>query len=435
MERLGIYIIYFFIFGLVFFERVRTQGDTGSIWRLLGRNVMISISAFTGFLLFGHDLMFPAPQPGWEPFSLLKSIINYAPYGETNVGRFSAFENTWLACVKCVAATVLVAAGIWELRFSKWNKWLILFVFSLLVYPLFGKALGDKGFIGQRIYADDGSIAYKGVYDHAKVLLVWALPAAFILGSRLVMPSAVLPAERRHDLKGVKILPGMKHRFLLSRGIGFIMIFLVLNTPSLDQLSTLKLASNDKALWVISKTFTLLPASFVTLFANILFFGLFGKNKMERISYAPPFFAIMAVLVSSQACNQYDLKQTLLASTIVTFSVLLFLRLVPLHVRIWDPTCSIAIFLAGSVAGILVASITDSADFSAQLKGVLVCVGFGAGAGAVITFILRSLGRLKPGESDLIPDPIEDEPDVEEPEAIEEKPKKRFRLPIGKNKP
>jgi len=180
-------------------------------------------------------------------------------------------------------------------------------------------------------------------------------------------------------LKGYKILPGMKHRFFLSRGIGFTMVFLVLNAPTL---------MNQK--WVISKTLTLIPASITMLFCNLLFFGLFGKNKMERLSYAPPIFAVMATLVATQACNHYNAEQAVIASIITTFVTLLYLRLAPLKIRIWDPICSVPIFMIGGFMGIVMSSITGQAEIMPQLWGIIVCLALGLGSGCLLSLIFRN---------------------------------------------
>ena len=246
-------------------------------------------------------------------------------------------------------------------------------VFSLVVYPLFGSFHWGGGFLDRA-----------GFYDFNGALLIWALPAAFVLGARLLVPSAVLPVERVHHLKGFKVLPGMKHRFFLSRGLGFTMVFLVLNATTLV---------DEK--WFVSKTLTLIPASFTILFSQLLFYSLFGRNNMERTSYGPPVFAVMAALVATQSCNEYNREQAVIVSVITTFTVLVFLRIVPQKIRIWDPVCSLPIFLLGGILGVLVAVITDAAQWKSQLLGVGTCLAFGGGAGIVLTMILRLFKRME----------------------------------------
>jgi ammonia channel protein AmtB len=218
-----------------------------------------------------------------------------------------------------------------------------------------------------------------GFHDHAGALLIWALPAALVLGIRLFIPAAVLPAERVHDLKGYKILPGMKYRFFLSRGLGFTMIFLVLNAPTL---------LDHK--WVISKTLTLIPASITMLFCSLLFYGLFGKNPLARLSYAPAIFAVMASLVATQACHHYTSEQAAIASIATTAVTLLYLRHAPLKIRIWDPVCAVPIFMIGGFMGIVMASITGQAKIIPQCLGILTCLVVGMGSGGLLSRMFRS---------------------------------------------
>lgn len=371
MERLGIYIFVFFFLGLAFFERARTIGETGSLWRVLFRNFLILIFAVAGYLFIGSDFTRPGFPNDW--FETAASVFRYeAPYGVTGIDH----RNTLLLevtknCLLSGAATLIVAVGIWELKIRLWSKWLLVAIFNLLIYPGFAMAQAPSGFLKY--------------YDFADALLIWALPACFVLGIRLPVSPLALPDEKKHDLKDIKILPGIKHRFLFSRGIGFTMVFLVLNATTLEGHS-----------WILSKTLTLIPASFTIIFCNLLFFGLFGRNQMERYSYAPPFFAIMAALVSTQACDQYQPEQAILAGVIATFITMLYLRLAPLKIRIWDPIASVPIFMLGSFSGIVMATITSAASLFPQIAGVLMCCVWGVGSGALLVVVLQRLRIVSP---------------------------------------
>ncbi len=359
MERLGYHIFLFFFFGLTFFERVRTKGETGNVWLVLLRNLLATLLAVAVFLLVGADI--GEAGSGFQLFATAHQFISTDP-------TYEKFSQMLLPCLFCAAATLIVTAGIWELNASLWKKCLSILAFCLLVYPLFARIQSESGYLGMM-----------GFHDHAGALLIWALPATFVLGIRSLIPGSALPTERVHDLKGYKILPGMKHRFLLSRGIGFTMVFLVLNAPTL---------LNHK--WVISKTLTLIPASITMLFCNFLFFGLFGKNKMERLSYAPPIFAVMATLVATQACIHYNSEQAVFASIATTFVTLLYLRHVPLQIQIWDPICSLPIFMVGGFMGIVMASITTQAEIIPQLLGIFTCLVVGLGSGCLLSLIFRN---------------------------------------------
>ena len=374
MERLGIYIFVFFFLGLTFFERVRTRGYTGSLWTVLSRNFAVVLFSMLAFAFWGTDIM----APGFERnlFGNALEIINYvAPYGETDPGhRMSLFIDFWMQSLFAATACLIVAAGIWELRFHRWNTLIHIAVFTLVVYPIFGFMQSEKGVLGAA-----------GFYDFNGALLVWALPAAYVLGVRLATPVDFLPGLKQHNLKGVKILPGMKHRFFLARGIGLTTVFLVLNATTLD---------GHK--WFVSKTLTLIPSSLMVLLSQSLFFLLFGKKDKDRVSFAPPILAIMAAVVGTQACEKYLVWQVVLASVITTLLVLVYLRKAPLIVRTWDPICSLPVFLLGGSAGVLFASLTPVAEFGQQLLGVLTCLVFGGGTGALLTFILTRFRRPKP---------------------------------------
>ena len=110
MERLGIYIFVFFFFGLTFFERVRTRGETGSLWKVLFRNFRILLFALAGFFLAGFDMMF---NGGFLEGA--KSVIWYQPpYGEIDPGgRMTLLIDTLRQCLFCAAAT-LIRRG-WDL--------------------------------------------------------------------------------------------------------------------------------------------------------------------------------------------------------------------------------------------------------------------------------------------------------------------------------
>ncbi len=385
MDRLGIFIFYLFFFGICFFERARTRGETGGLHRVLWRNFTVALFAVVAFFLVGIDIMFPAVGEGGGLFSTAKSIINYRDIdGNITPGaRFSEFMLIWLDCLFCATATLIVAAGIWDLRIRAWSKWLLVAVFCLAVYPVFGLARGGTGFLGKL-----------DSYDHAGALLVWALPGCYVLGARLFMPSSVLPDERSYV--GLKGYQGIKHRFFFARGFGFTMIFLVLSASTLVNLPVQ--TSSSKLLWILSKTLTLIPASFTMFFCNFLFFGLFGRKGSERVAYAPPFFALMAALVATQACNQYSIQQAIIASIATTFTALLFLRVAPLRVRLWDPMCSVPVFIIGGFMGAIMASLTDAAQPMPQLVSIAVCLIFGLGVGAALTAALRQYRGMEPVE-------------------------------------
>ena len=55
MERLGDYVFLFFFLGLTFFERVRTKGSTGGLWRVLFRNLLVALFAVATFFFIGID--------------------------------------------------------------------------------------------------------------------------------------------------------------------------------------------------------------------------------------------------------------------------------------------------------------------------------------------------------------------------------------------
>lgn len=359
MDRLGPYIFIFLFLGLTFFERARTKGETGSLWLVLARNFAVFLFAAAGYLFFGVDLI--DPDSGKELFETAKSM-----FGSAN--RIGILNDLLRPGLLSVGASLIVAAGMWELRLRFWFKWAALFCFTFIIYPLFGRL----------------EAAQTGLYDFAGALLNWSLPAAFVLGIRLLVPAQALPEERKHSLKGINILPGMKHRFLVSRGIGFTMVFLVLNATTLTGSS-----------WVLSKTLTLISASFTILFCNFFFFGLFGRNDMDRISYAPPLLAIMATLTATQACNEYASHQAILAAVVTTFAAMLYLRTVPLKIRYWDPVCSTPVFLIGGISGALIATITEPAKLLYQIPGVIACLAIGCGSGAAISLLLSRFALQK----------------------------------------
>ena len=370
MERLGIYIFVFFFLGLAFFERVRTLGETGSLWRVLSRNLLVLLVAALVFFIWGIDLVFPGIE--WKLFKTARSIINYqAPYGTVEPGHHLKLAlEAGRHCLFCGAAALIAAVGIWELKLGLWKKWILTGAFSFLIYPVFGWWQWGNGFL-----------AKLGFHDLNGALIIWALPAAFVLGARLASPRSILPAERTHDFKGIKILPGMKERFFLSRGIGLIMIFLVLNATTL---------TGHK--WVWSKTLTVIPASLTLLFSQMLFYSLLGRNKPERVSYAPPIFALMAALVATQSCKEYNAEQAVFASIATTLAAVIYMRFAPQRVRIWDPICSLPIFLLGGSMGVAMASLTDAAQLKTQLLGIAAGIGFGVGAGLLLMSVFRVTG-------------------------------------------
>ena len=341
MDRLGIYVFVFLFLGLTFLERVRTKGYSGSFWNVCRRNAGILLFAVFAFGFWGADIVDFGFNNQW--FSNAIAVIELQPpfADAPSPQSLSVVMELLMRCLDAASAALIVGAGIWELKFGRWGRPALIAVFCLLIYPFFGWAQSEIGFLGQT-----------GFKDFEGALLVWALPAAFVLGVRLAMPENKLPGLKDHQIKGIKVLPGIKHRFLLSRGLGLTTVFLVLNATVLEGHR-----------WFVSKTIALIPASFTVLFVKFAFLAFLGRNSPERQSCAPRILAIMAAFVATQSCNQYELWQAALASFLTTFAVLIYLRSGPLHIRAWDPVCSLPVFLLGGTIGTLLASLSTATSF------------------------------------------------------------------------
>ncbi|MEO0414567.1 MAG: hypothetical protein AAF226_06415, partial [Verrucomicrobiota bacterium] len=139
MDRLGIWIIIFLWLGFTFFERARTQGQTGSFWKVLRRNLIVFLLAVVGFLAWGFDIMYPGEA--WQPGTALRSIFSpVPPYGMPEDSRWYALilTDTLQQCFLCGIATLIVSVSLWELAAPLWFKILAVALFNLLLYPLLG---------------------------------------------------------------------------------------------------------------------------------------------------------------------------------------------------------------------------------------------------------------------------------------------------------
>jgi len=349
-------------------------GVTGPFWKVFLRNAGIALALAVGYVVWGFDFQHAGDQP-WQLLGTVKEALDLATVAnefETETSRLTPtmiWGNLAMQTCFCVASSLVVAGGIWDIKTSTITKMIAVLVYGWLVYPLFGSWNWGGGWLEAM-----------GFRDFAGGLVIWGLAALFVAGIRIpqTMGAFHVPAKKKRSFG---------HRYLGTRGSATFLLFFVFTTAPVAGLS-----------FALSKAVILGSISVAVSITGVLLYWKAAKPSRARRERAPALLAVLAAFVAVQACDLDAIPTGFVAGS-AAICTTLFLRLVPLDPRFWDPCSTIAVFGIGGVVGVLGAGLFEAqVSITTQLLGLGVAALLAGGCGWVVGRIVRGRGsssRLK----------------------------------------